>query len=229
MPLIRHVLPRVELTPWFAYRTLPLKFHLPVGVLYDLIVPDHIAPWHITLHFRNYPSKTIVPYIDDTTLKQCFRNSLKEAAYICQGMAGVQRIMGMTQGSQDEYWRAVIQANRDQYTKVIKSLALRPIPFRGNRAPSIPARIYTMDTAPGAFLSSYDGIYMTSRPLPIVNEDNSPVTLRNALEKIFDMVNIDDALILVAGVQPPCDAPLVWLHDMLCCADHFLYIVIHHK
>ena len=33
--------------------------------------------------------------------------------------------------------------------------------------------------------------------------------------------------VLVAGISPPLDAPLAWLHANLHAADYFLYVVAH--
>ena len=33
--------------------------------------------------------------------------------------------------------------------------------------------------------------------------------------------------VLVAGISPPLEAPLAWLHAQLHAADYFLYVVVH--
>ncbi len=51
----QHVLPSLPghsqgLRPWFDYKQLPLKAHLPVGVLFDLLVTDDGSlPWELTV------------------------------------------------------------------------------------------------------------------------------------------------------------------------------------
>ena len=38
---------------WLEYEGMPLKWHIPVGVLYDLYRgADDALPWQITVHFK---------------------------------------------------------------------------------------------------------------------------------------------------------------------------------
>lgn len=70
LPMIAHrclslhktLLPPGEDTTWFSYRGLPLKWHLPVGVLYDLLVAGYERPWKIEVHHRFFPSAVLLPY-----------------------------------------------------------------------------------------------------------------------------------------------------------------------
>ena len=48
---------------WFEFEGCPLKWHLPIGVLYDqalLLNKDLNPPWAITIHYDKYPSKEIL-------------------------------------------------------------------------------------------------------------------------------------------------------------------------
>ncbi|KDD72098.1 hypothetical protein H632_c3869p0, partial [Helicosporidium sp. ATCC 50920] len=47
--LLASYLPPGELTPWFSYNYLPLRWDVPAGVLYDILVNDESTfPWDIT-------------------------------------------------------------------------------------------------------------------------------------------------------------------------------------
>ena len=37
---------------WLEYEGQPLKWHYPVGLLYDLYAQDSQLPWNITVHFQ---------------------------------------------------------------------------------------------------------------------------------------------------------------------------------
>ncbi len=48
---------------WFEFNGAPIKWHLPVGVIFDLVVaadPQLSPPWNITVHFDKYPDKKIL-------------------------------------------------------------------------------------------------------------------------------------------------------------------------
>lgn len=70
--------------PWFDYRGLPLKWHLPLGVLYDLVSEPGERPWTLTLHYQGYPD-VLVAWHNHLSSQASFFNSLKEACYICRG------------------------------------------------------------------------------------------------------------------------------------------------
>lgn len=44
---------------WFSYNEIPLKWHYPIGVLFDLLVTDDILPWQITVNFKNFPEDVL--------------------------------------------------------------------------------------------------------------------------------------------------------------------------
>ena len=51
-------------TMWFSYGGTPLRWHLPIGLLYDLMVLSSepaSLPWHITAHFTQFPSDQLLP------------------------------------------------------------------------------------------------------------------------------------------------------------------------
>jgi len=84
-PYFSNVLPPGDDTIWFDYKGLPLKWHIPTGVLFDLLCAEPERPWNLTVHFRGYPSGLLTPCDDEDTVKRSFINSLKEAAYIING------------------------------------------------------------------------------------------------------------------------------------------------
>lgn len=46
---LQHVLPPGEETPWFEVNSLPLRWHVPLGVLYDLLTDGTEKPWHLVV------------------------------------------------------------------------------------------------------------------------------------------------------------------------------------
>ena len=50
---------------WFEYDGVPLRWQIPIGVLFDLLVGEHAAvcdrlPWRITVHFQAFPAETLM-------------------------------------------------------------------------------------------------------------------------------------------------------------------------
>ena len=52
---------------WFEANGAPLRWHLPVGVLFDLAAAQDAkdvsactTPWNVTVHFDKYPDKEIL-------------------------------------------------------------------------------------------------------------------------------------------------------------------------
>lgn len=162
----RHVLPPevkdAVNTPWFEDDGLPLRWQLPAGVLFDLLHKGEPGiGWHVTIHFRDFPSDTLPVWEGDQPLLQAFLNSLKEAAVICAGSAAA--VLQMSQQSQQNLWSSVQAADLTAYQRVASSLHLTP-KARGARSANVPVRLHFRNTS-GDYMSSYEGIAYTSRPI----------------------------------------------------------------
>lgn len=49
----QHLLPPGEDRIWFDYNGLPLKWHIPVGVLFDMLCCNADLPWRLTVGRKN--------------------------------------------------------------------------------------------------------------------------------------------------------------------------------
>uniref|UniRef100_A0A8C1ZLH3 Autophagy protein 5 n=1 Tax=Cyprinus carpio TaxID=7962 RepID=A0A8C1ZLH3_CYPCA len=45
---------------WFEYEGTPLKWHYPIGVLFDLHASNTALPWNVTVHFKNFPEHDLL-------------------------------------------------------------------------------------------------------------------------------------------------------------------------
>ena len=63
---MRHVKQEIQDKPetemWLSYNGIPLKWHLPIGVIMDLYNDNNEfqLPWNIVVHFHNFPSQIIM-------------------------------------------------------------------------------------------------------------------------------------------------------------------------
>jgi len=77
---LEHVASRFD-GMWFKCNNIPLKWHLPVGVLYDLYGEGKL-PWSIEVNFQNFPEKQLQRWESEASLKSHFMNNLKEANHL---------------------------------------------------------------------------------------------------------------------------------------------------
>lgn len=67
---------------WFSHGGTPLRWHLPIGLLYDLttLSPSQPAslPWQISVHTSQFPSDQLLPGGREQ-MESVFMSSLKEA------------------------------------------------------------------------------------------------------------------------------------------------------
>ncbi|CAM8965585.1 unnamed protein product [Rhodiola kirilowii] len=112
-------------TIWFEYKGLPLKWYVPIGVIFDLLCTEPERPWNLTVHFRGYPSNILTPYESEESVKWSFINSLKEAAYIING--NCKNIMKMAQSDQVDLWNSISNRNLEAYMRISSKLKLRII------------------------------------------------------------------------------------------------------
>eukprot|EP00250_Pteridium_aquilinum_P035144 c8702_g1_i1 orf=331-1443(-) len=231
-PQFQSALPIGQDTGWFEYEGLPLKWHVPTGVLFDLLCFEPIRPWNLTVHFRGYPSE-LLPYEGEDAMKWNFINSLKEASYVMYG--STKHVMNLSQPHQLDLWRSVVQGDLESYDRVCVKLA-PSLGTNSNAAKNlgnsevttskrqlvgettalkIPFRLYVRsvevsdgDLLEGSLLKSWDDITYISRPVDVCSEDGIVLTLWEALQKIAPQ------LFACASEVPSRDqslpAPLIW-------------------
>jgi len=111
-------------TVWFEYKGLPLKWYVPIGVLFDLLCADPERPWNLIVHFRGYPSEILSPCEGEDSVKWSYMNALKEATFIITGNS--KSVMNMSQADQVALWESVMKGNLDGYKNISTRLKLGP-------------------------------------------------------------------------------------------------------
>ena len=108
---------------WFAFEGVPLKWHYPVGLLFDLYAGAEPAtksgnrlddsqeggsplPWRLTVHFSDWPVEDLVRLdADGMVMNDAFINSVKEADFLRNGTA--KGIMSLSKEDSSGLWKAV--------------------------------------------------------------------------------------------------------------------------
>ncbi|CAH6778282.1 Atg5 [Phodopus roborovskii] len=64
---------------WFEYEGTPLKWHYPIGLLFDLLASSSALPWNITVHFKSFPEKDLLHCPSKDAVEAHFMSCMKEA------------------------------------------------------------------------------------------------------------------------------------------------------
>ncbi|CAN9103789.1 unnamed protein product [Alternaria alternata] len=164
---------------WLSYEDVPLKWHYPLGLLYDLYsgaepaypsdtdteaVQAHKVenteedgqhlPWRLTLHFSGFPSEQLVQLDnDDRHMHDLFIHSVKEADYLRTGTG--KTVMFLSKEDSTQLWNGVKKHDFALYNPINQKL-LNP---QGVNLRHLPVRLYLPhassegvqeETAPGS-------------------------------------------------------------------------------
>lgn len=119
---------------WFSFEEIPLKWHYPLGLLFDLFSgaapslgsptttrteaggdgsnnnnhnkDEELLPWRLLLHFTEWPDEQLVRLdAEGKVLHDAFINSVKEADFLRNGTA--KGIMSLSKDDSTRLWHAV--------------------------------------------------------------------------------------------------------------------------
>ncbi|KAI9879809.1 MAG: autophagy protein 5 [Pleopsidium flavum] len=149
---------------WFSFEGVPLKWHYPVGLLYDLFsgaspessnsqrgdkvtrdndVGEDKLPWKLALHFSEWPEEQLVKLDGEGKfLHDAFINSVKEADFIRNGTA--KGIMSLSKDDSTQLWKAVEDHNLPTFNNVNQKLLYA----QGASLRNVPIKIYLPSSAP---------------------------------------------------------------------------------
>jgi len=144
---------------WLSYEGVPLKWHYPLGLLYDLYSgaepahpPDSLSPsprmagsedepstlpWRLTVHFSAYPRDQLV-HLDDEEkhLHDLFIHSVKEADYLRTGTG--KTVMFLSKEDSTQLWESVKKHDFALYHPINQKF-LNP---QGVQLRHLPIRLY---------------------------------------------------------------------------------------
>jgi Autophagy protein ATG5, UblA domain/Autophagy protein ATG5, alpha-helical bundle region len=111
---------------WFEYKGVPLKWHIPVGVLFDMYAgaQDHrrdaALPWSITVHFQSFPEKKLQRCPTQECVRSMFAQSLKESSYL--RFDSSKPVSSFTKSDHTDLWDSIMNDSFDKYSRVMSSL-----------------------------------------------------------------------------------------------------------
>jgi len=123
-----------------------LKWHLPLGLLYDVYVlstqdagPEHASsapsPFSLTVHFATDPEKHSMPDATPVVVHDSFINSVKEADFLRSGTA--KPIMTLSAQESKALWSSTQDNDLATFSKIHHAL----VPSAG-QIRNIPLRVY---------------------------------------------------------------------------------------
>lgn len=191
---------------WFSFNNVPLKWHYPVGLLFDLHNPPKdslpLLPFHLEVHFHRFPSEVLLPYSGIKSIRSIFQNALKESSALLFGTSGP--VMNLSRDQEESMWKSLSDLNFKSF-KEIGSEFMRP-------------DIKTCRYVPVKFLQIRDKVQTLH---PILANDN--LSIDSAAHLLFPSFA---GTYLVQGIQVPGESDLFWLWLHLSFPDNFLYVVL---
>lgn len=199
---------------WLEDEGQPLKWHYPIGVLFDLNGADNKLPWTLSVHFQNFPEEELLHCPNKDAVESYFMSMVKEAdALKHRG----QVINSMQKKDHRQLWMGLLTDKFDQFWSVNRKL----MEHSGDELfKHIPFRIYQGDL---------QFIQRLFRPL---SESGALHTLRDLLQQFFPQALLpeDSELkmfhVIIQGIEPPLDTPIQWLSEHFSHPDNFLHICI---
>ncbi|KAJ1894878.1 autophagy protein 5, partial [Kickxella alabastrina] len=204
---------------WFEYRGQALKWHYPVGLLYDMLVADVVGgqpelPWGLTLHVRKFPATKLVPGVGVQAMRDMFMAMIKEADFIRNG--STKKVMDLAKSDQMQFLDGLETHSFEKYfairSIIIPSQDARPpVSARGGGTAAgrtvpkaIPLKFYmqTMSapeeneravTAGAARQPDMSQFHVAQFPVPLMREGSAELTtLADAFKLCYEITGQND-------------------------------------
>lgn len=191
---------------WLESDGTPLKWHYPVGVLFDLHCGGASLPWNLTAHFSHFPEQELIKCSSREVVESHFLSSLKEADGLKHRG---QIITNMQSKDHKQLWMGLCNDKFDQFWAINRKL-MDSTPEEGFK--HIPFRLHLPCQPP---------IQRLIRPL---TDDGRKVTLGDLLQEFLPDSSNEGDRVVIQGIEAPRETPLQWLSEHLSHPDNFLHI-----
>eukprot|EP01029_Cantina_marsupialis_P012259 TRINITY_DN27080_c0_g2_i1.p1 TRINITY_DN27080_c0_g2~~TRINITY_DN27080_c0_g2_i1.p1 ORF type:complete len:345 (+),score=58.11 TRINITY_DN27080_c0_g2_i1:400-1434(+) len=208
-------------TPWFSFKGQPLKWQMPMGVIFDSMVQvsgNELPIWSITVHFSSFPKDALLQY-SSKTLKDAFIHSLKQSSLISSDS---NKMMSLPEEDVRQLWHGVESSSPEHFWEINNTLRTPPsraIPIRivSKNKPTIQPLILKSDMLeePWTLLDLIEMRLM----------DSFPITSDGGLADDSDHW-LTKFKVLVSGIQMDSSIELEKLYMGLASSDNFLYLTI---
>ncbi|KAJ3666310.1 hypothetical protein Zmor_001760 [Zophobas morio] len=191
---------------WLEYDGQPIKWHYPIGVLFDLLITsDDQLPWNITVHFDKFPENQIYRFNNKETVESYFMACLKEADVLKHRG---QIASNMQKKDHNQLWLGLQNDKFEQFWAVNRKLM--EVSSEQEHFKYIPFRCYIDDG------------YRQKLIKPVA-EDGRRKTLQDLINEMFPGRNVN---IKTHGMIPPLETPLQWMSEHLSYPDNFLHLCV---
>ncbi|KAG7841459.1 hypothetical protein KL942_001338 [Ogataea angusta] len=200
---------------WFEFERVPLKWNLPIGLLYDLVTTDaqiEKQVWDITLKYYDYPTEYVIPIDQNASfLKDHWTNQLKEACFILNGSSKL--VMNMSRTDSDDFYHAAIHKDSTQFESMFRKL----LPSNVSSLKNLPIKVY---------------LPLSNKLIqPVLSNLGRKLTLGNLLQNLIPDLFPSSLMYTVAhpyshGVILPLNSPIIDLYICMKSLDGFLHISI---
>ncbi|KAJ2722908.1 autophagy protein 5 [Coemansia sp. Benny D115] len=200
---------------WFEYRGQALKWHYPLGLLYDMLVGqangEAELPWSLILHVRRFPITKLVAQPSVSNMRDMFMAMIKESDFIRNG--STKRVMDLAKSDQVQFLDGLESHSFEKYFAIHSIIVpgmsdTRAVSSKGSRSQpkAIPVKFYmqTMggqdDAAHGADRSATAGgqrqvdislFHVTQFPVPLTRTLDSqadvPTTVADAFRMCYEI------------------------------------------
>ena len=208
-----------ERNVWFHDKEgVALKWHYPIGLLYDLhskdpITSDSNLPWTIHAKFDSFPTDQLIPFTGTSQQEPSrdqFMATIKQADFIRHG--SIKNIMGLTKQDQSTLWDAVSSTHDyDAFQSANHSL-VQPASTGSMLPRAIPIRFYRKPSV------------VIQNLYPPSNSDGTELTIGETVSNLLNPPS--DPQCITHGILIDPNTPLSWLSLNASYPDNFLHIVI---
>lgn len=226
---------------WFEFGDIPLKLHLPIGLLYDQLKVEGSSslgpPWKLTVHFSNFPEKDLLKCDNKESMESHFMSCVKEAD---QFKHGGRIVSTMQKKDHNQLWQGLSNDKFDQFWAVNRRLmevnplssARASTPTTNTNSPTSIEESNVMKTFKHIPIRMYQSQSLLALKLikPTKTCDNGSerwTTLEDILIDYFPNLNLAPNCnkVITQGIEPGLDTPLQWMAEHLSYPDNFLHIV----
>ncbi|XP_046403770.1 autophagy protein 5 [Ischnura elegans] len=234
----RHIQPeRRDAEMWLDFNGQPLKWHYPIGLLFDLQGNDISLPWNITVHFDKFPEAEILHCPSREAVESHFMSTVKEA----DALKHRGQVAGSMQKKEhNQLWMGLQNDKFDQFWSVNRRL-MEVGSTGGGGGGSATVGGGAIDEGSShrpcfrfipfrCYMPSLDVPYR-QRPVRPCTDDGRSRTLGELLEEVFPEEKgqaTQTVRVVTHGVEPPKEVPLQWLSEHLSYPDNFLHLVCHY-